>query len=159
MSPKSPPLDPSRAATMTTTRARAIAEAVHGGQLDEGGEPLIAHVRRVAAAAPRFARTAAWLHEVLEASDVSEEELLAAGLTMDELRALRLLRRPPGERAVRGYLGHIALIARSAGRSGAMARAVKETDLADRLDHPCRRPDGWSPPYCRGLALLSRPAT
>jgi hypothetical protein len=144
---------------MTTADARAIAERVHRDQLDEGGDHLIAHVRRVAAAVPDFARTAAWLHEVLERTYVSEEELLAAGLTMEELRALRLLARPPGERAVRGYLGRIALIARSAGRSGAVARAVKRSDLADRLNHPCHRPDGWCPPYGRGLAVLSeRPA-
>ena len=39
---------------------------------------------------PFFARAVAWLHEVLENSSVSEEELLAGGLglTDEELRAL-----------------------------------------------------------------------
>jgi hypothetical protein len=31
----------------------------------------------------------AWLHEVFESSSFPEEDLLAAGLTDDELRALR----------------------------------------------------------------------
>jgi hypothetical protein len=57
------------------------------------GEPLIDHVRRVAVATPEFARPVAWLHEVLEWTSVSEEELLAEGVSDDELRAraLRLI--------------------------------------------------------------------
>ena len=36
----------------------------------------------------------AWLHEVMEWTAVTERELLMAGLTSDELRALKLLNRP-----------------------------------------------------------------
>jgi len=51
-------------------------------------------------------------------------------------------------------LGHIARIARSGGTAGTLARLVKRIDLKDRMEHPARRPDGWSPPYERGLAIL-----
>jgi len=139
---------------MRVAAARTIAERAHEGQLDAGHEPLIEHVRRVAIASPRRGRSVAWLHEMLEWTDISEQELLADGLSDEELRALRLLSRPPGERSLVSYLGHIARIANSAGLAGTIARDVKRADLEDRVDHPARRPDGWSPPYERGLEIL-----
>jgi hypothetical protein len=139
---------------MKSVVARAIAERAHREQLDTDGTRLIAHVRRVAAATSGPARTVAWLHEVLESTDMAEETLLAEGLSDDELRALRLLTRLPGDRSEERYLAHIARIAASAGLSGTLARTVKQADLEDRLQHPCRRPDGWFPPHGRGLAAL-----
>ena len=122
--------------------------------MDATGEPLILHVRRVAKAAPVFARSVAWLHDVLENSSVSEQELLAGGLTDDELRALRLLTRFPDSRSESDYLAHVGLIARASGFAGEIARAIKRVDLADRERHPNRRTDGWHPPYRAALELL-----
>lgn len=115
---------------------------------------MIAHIRRVAKAAPEFVRPVAWLHEVFESASVSEDELLAAGLTNEELRALRLLTRHKGNRSTAAYLAHIGLIARSSGVAGEIARIVKRLDLSDRLDHPQRRDDGWHPPYQLALEFL-----
>jgi hypothetical protein len=56
-------------------RAQFLAIRAHRGQLLPTGEPLIAHVRRVAATTPEFARPVAWLHEVLEWTSTSEEDL------------------------------------------------------------------------------------
>jgi hypothetical protein len=140
---------------MTAATARAIAQNAHAGQLDPGREPLLDHVTRVARSSPRRARSVAWLHEVLEQTDISEQELLTEGLSDDELRALRLLVRAPGDRSVLGYLEHIRRIARSAGLAGVLARDVKRADLEDRIEHRARRRDGWSPPYEQGLAILS----
>src|SRR5262245_38247301 len=80
-------------APLGAKRARLLALRVHRGQLEPAGAPLIAHVGRVALATPEFARAVAWLHEVLEWTSVAEQELLAAGLSEVELRALRLLNR------------------------------------------------------------------
>jgi hypothetical protein len=140
---------------MRATTARAIAQRAHAGQLDPGREPLLDHVRRVALASPRRARSVAWLHEVLEQTDISEQQLLAQGLSDEELRALRLLVRAPGDRSVTGYLAHVRMIARSAGLAGVLARDVKRADLTDRIGHRALRRDGWSPPYEQGLAILS----
>ena len=120
---------------------------------------MIFHVRRVAKTSPIFARSVAWLHDVLEDSSVSEEELLASGLTDEELRALRLLTRERDSRSAKHYLSHISHIARSSGSAGEIARAVKRQDLADRQRHPNRRPDGWHPPYQAALALLEKEAS
>jgi hypothetical protein len=100
------------------------------------------------------ARPVAWLHEALESTGVTEQELLVEGLTQDELRALRLLRRTSEARSDAVYLAHVELIARAAGRSGRLARMVKIADLEDRCLHPRVRRDGWSAPYADGLELL-----
>jgi hypothetical protein len=142
--------------TMDTGRARAIAERLHRGDREEDGTPVIRHVQRVAAAVPEEARAVAWLHEVLEWTAVAEQELLIAGLTSDELRALRLLNRTTDSRSDRRYLAHLDLIAYATGDSGRLARIVKTADLEDRSLHPYVRRDGWSPPYAHALKLLSQ---
>jgi hypothetical protein len=139
---------------MDLDRARTFAERLHTGARDESGSPVLPHVRRVVRAIPEAARAVAWLHEVLQSTTVTEQELLAEGLTTDELRALRLLALAQETRAERVYLAHIDLIAQAAGRSGELARTVMIADLEDRCRHPCVRPDGSSPPYARALARL-----
>jgi (p)ppGpp synthase/HD superfamily hydrolase len=136
--------------------ARALAETLHDGQLDPGGAPLIDHIRRVAAAVPKQARVVAWLHEALEHTVISEEQLLAQGLTHDELRALRLLTRDMNSRSNARYLAHIERIARACGAGADVAQCVKRVDLADRTLNPQTRTDGWSPPYELGLEVLQR---
>ena len=139
---------------MDPDRAQAIAERLHAGDREQDGTPLLEHVRRVAAAVPDEALAVAWLHETLEWTAVAERELLLAGLTTDELRALRLLTRTTESRFDAHYLEHLELIAHAAGRSGRLAREVKIVDLEDRFHHPYARHDGWSPPYEAGLRLL-----
>ena len=131
-----------------------IAQRAHRGSVEPTGEPAIAHVSRVAKASPPFARAVAWLHDVFEHSSIREEELLASGLTDEELRALRLLTRSAESRSEASYLAHIDLIARSSGFGGNLARTVKRVDLEDRVQHPRRRADGWHPRYQLALDLL-----
>jgi hypothetical protein len=142
-------------ATMEIGHARAIAERLHVGDCEEDGTPVIRHVQRVATMVPEEARAVAWLHEVLEWTAVTEQELLIAGLTNDELRALRLLNRTTDSHSDRRYLAHLDLVAHATGDSGRMARIVKTADLKDRFLHPHVRRDGWSPPYTQALNLLS----
>ena len=139
---------------MNVSRAELLATRAHRGHLQPTGEPLIAHVRRVAAATPEFARAVAWLHEVLEWTSVSEEQLLAEGVSDDELRALRLLTRTAGRDSEAGYLAHIATIARADGRAGMLARAVKVSDLNDRLLHAGPGTNAHRPPYARALRMI-----
>jgi hypothetical protein len=134
--------------------ARLFASQAHLGQVQPTGEPLTDHIRRVATATPEFARPVAWLHEVLEWTSVSEEELLAEGVSDDELRALRLLTRTLARGSESAYLGHIAMIARAGGPAGVLARTVKVSDLKDRLRHPGSGTGGSRPPYERALRLI-----
>jgi hypothetical protein len=140
-------------------RARAVAESLHDGQLDAGGVPLIEHVGRVAAAVSRDARVVAWLHEVFEHTSISAESLLAEGVSTADLRALKLLTRDQDSHSNASYLAHVHEIADARGTGARIARSVKRADLADRAVHRSVRPDGWSPPYELGLAILQRPAS
>jgi hypothetical protein len=144
---------------MSPEQARAIAEALHQRQRDPGGAPLIDHVQRVAAAVPRDARVVAWLHEVLEHTSISEQALLAEGLSREGLRALRLLTRHGDSRSDTIYLARIEMIGRAGGPGADIARTVKRADLADRAVNPPSRADGWSPRYDLGLQILLRTAT
>jgi (p)ppGpp synthase/HD superfamily hydrolase len=136
-------------------RARLLALRFHGGQLEPAGGLLIAHVGRVALATPEFARPVAWLHEVIEWTSVAEQELLAAGVSEVELRALRLLNRSTARGSHEGYLAHIEMIARAGGRAGTLARSVKLADLQDRIRHDHRQADGSRLPYEQALELNS----
>jgi hypothetical protein len=103
---------------------------------------------------PAEARAVAWLHDALESTAVTEQELLMAGITPDQLRALRLLSRTDQAHSDDVYLAHLELVARAAGDSGRLARMVKIADLEDRCLYPRVRANGWSPPYADGLDLL-----
>ena len=139
---------------MPVAEPRRIAERVHDGQLDANGEPYIAHVGRVAAGVPAFARAVGWLHDVAEGSGVEESELVAAGANLDECAALRVLTRGEAEYSDELYLEHVRVIALSAGVSGRIARAVKRADLPDEVSHRGWQSARWLPPYGEGLVLL-----
>jgi hypothetical protein len=143
-----------RSVSVNLERGELFAVRAHGGQVQPTGEPLIDHIRRVAAATPEFARPVAWLHEVLEWTSVSEEDLLAEGISDDELRALRLLTRTLARGSESGYLAHVTMIARAGGPAGGLARTVKVSDLNDRLRHPGAATGGSRPPYERALRLI-----
>jgi hypothetical protein len=89
----------------------------------------------VAAAVPEPARVTAWLHDLLERTDLTIEQLRAQWASPDELSALALLTRTTED----DYRAYIHRIADAPGQPGALARAVK---LADLEDHPCR-PARW----------------
>ena len=119
------------------------------------GRPYIHHVRRVAAAVPPEVASVAWLHDTLEWTDVSEEDLAAAGLAPQEVAALRLLTRPD-ESDDESFLSHVRVIALTPGPAGDIARAVKRTDMEDRLRLPRDPGAAWRPPYRRALGVLAR---
>ena len=144
---------------MDADRARAIAEALHHGHRDAGGASLIDHVRRVATTVAPEAGVVGWLHEALEHTSIPEETLLTQGLSTDELRAIRLVTHDNIARSNTAYLAHIEMLARAGGAGADLARSVKCADLADRMRNPAIRPDGWSPPYERGLQVLQRAAS
>jgi hypothetical protein len=124
--------------------ARGIAYYSHHDRRDRLGELLIEHVARVAAAVPPSARATAWLHDVLEHSDVAPAALRDQGLTELEAEALDLLTRAPGE----PFELHMLRIVHAPGPAGDLARAIKLADLDDHLVQARRDPLVWDlPPY------------
>lgn len=125
--------------------ARNIAHYSHLQARDRFGDPVIDHVERVARAVPEQARAVAFLHDVLEQSATTADELFAQGLTPDELAALDLLTRSGDE----SYELHALRIAWAAGDAGELARCVKLADLTDHLSHASTLDD--APPYAWAL--------
>ena len=138
---------------MESSHAQALAKRLHQDAREHDGTPLLRHVERVAAAVTGDACVVAWLHEVLEWTTMTEQELIREGVTGDEVVAVELLTRTTGA-GDDAYLGYIERIASAPGRSGRLAREVKLADLEDRLQNPSARDDDWAPPYARGLTLL-----
>jgi hypothetical protein len=137
-------------------RARRTAERAHRGQTEPSGRPFIDHVRRVAGTVPPYARRVAWLHDALEWTALDEDGLRSAGLTADEVDAVRLLTREAGGADDAGFLDHVRAILQAQGRPGRIARAVKAADMRDRSLHPRDPRAAWSPPYGPARALLAR---
>ena len=110
-------------------RAIGLALEVHRGQIDKAGRPYILHpLRLMAAMTSEEARVVAVLHDVVEDSEATFEDLAALGLSEEALAALRLLTHDDdGSEA--NYFAYIARI-----KANPLARAVKLADLADNLD-------------------------
>ncbi len=115
---------------MTPAAARALALAAHADHRTDCGDPVIAHLERVARRVPSEAAPTAWLHEVGERGAASAHDLRAAGLSDVELAALELLTPAEGE----DYRIYMWRIARAPGPAGAMARVVKLAEVTDHLE-------------------------
>lgn len=113
-------------------RARAIATVAHAGQTDKAGAAYIGHPARVAvrvcAYAPpgqtENAQAVAWLHDVMEDTAVSLQEL-EAQFPARVTAAVDAVTKRPGEDPEAYYR-------RVAGNE--LARAVKHADLDDNTD-------------------------
>lgn len=107
--------------------ARAIATVAHFGQTDKGGNPYIDHPRRVAAQVSENGgdRAVAWLHDVLEDTDITAEMLRAAGVPAHIVGDVELLTRRP-DIPPEDYYDAI--------RGSSRARRVKLADIADNTD-------------------------
>lgn len=103
--------------------ARAIATIAHRGQTDQLGEAYVDHPRRVAdRLTDPLEQAVAWLHDVIEDTDITSGDLLAAGVLPEVVAGVLLLTRGPDVLADDYY---------RAIREDATARAVKLADIAD----------------------------
>lgn len=108
--------------------ACAIATAAHLGQTDKLGADYIRHPERVAARVAHLGAhitAAAWLHDVIEDSATSAEDLRAAGIPDDVVDAVLLLTRTSDTPSAT-YYERI--------RTSPLALQVKLADIADNLD-------------------------
>lgn len=109
-------------------RASAIASIAHRGQTDKLGNDYIDHPARVAEdfnwIGQPVEHCTAWLHDVIEDSDVTAADLLQAGILPEIVEAVELLTRR-ADVADEVYYERI--------RRHPVARAVKLADIADNL--------------------------
>ena len=104
--------------------ARALAD-----NTDRFGEPELLHVLRVALSVREEARVVAALHDVVEDSDMTAEELARLGVSEVEVEAVNLLTHDDDE----PYEEYIERLATADGEAGRLARVVKLADLHDNL--------------------------
>lgn len=109
----------------TLARAIAIAAQAHEGQVDKAGDPYILHpLRMMFAVESEHEKIAAVLHDVVEDTPWTFEQLRAEGFPAAVVTALEHLTRREGE-------DYMAFVER-AGRDP-VARRVKLADLEDNM--------------------------
>ena len=127
--------------TELTKMAMRIAYDAHYGQVDRGNTPYICHPLHVAAqmGEDETAVTAAILHDVLEDSSVSREDLEKEGIPEEIIRMVEILTRKRQET----YAEYISRIIAS---GNVTALRVKYQDITHNLD-TTRTADGTLPEY------------
>ncbi|RKT53134.1 HD domain-containing protein [Saccharothrix australiensis] len=138
--------------TFTVDDAVRIARAAHDGQVDKSGRPYVEHPLRVMGrVSGEHARMAAVLHDVVEDTAVTADDLRAAGCPAHVVGTVVALTHRPGE-PQEDYLRRVA--------ADPVAVEVKRADIADNTSPP--RMALLDPPsrarlrakYARALDLL-----
>ncbi len=110
----------------TIERAIEIAARTHAGQVDKAGEPYIFHpLRLMLAVKTREQQIAAVLHDVVEDTNLTLDDLRAEGFSEDVLEAVKALTKVDGE-------ARLEAAQRAAQKP--IARAVKLADVTDNMD-------------------------
>ena len=104
-------------------RALTLAAMMHAGQEDKGGQPYVMHVIRVMMELkePEL-KVAALLHDLLEDTDLTAEDLLSYGFSEEITGIVTLLSREPEEE----YMDYIRRLSRDE-----KAIRIKLSDLKD----------------------------
>ncbi len=133
-------------------KAISIALAAHKGQVDKGGCPYILHPLRVMLSVETLnAKIVAVLHDVVEDSDITIDELRLAGFNEAILDAVQLLTRE-NEVSYEDYIKNM--------KSNSLAVSVKKADLNDnmnvaRLSGPNNSDSKRLEKYKRALQVLT----
>jgi (p)ppGpp synthase/HD superfamily hydrolase len=110
----------------TLERAIAIAADAHAGQLDKAGQPYILHPLRVMLrVSNEEERIAAVLHDVVEDTNVTLEQLAKEGFSGPVMAAVEALTKLPGESRTE---------AAARAKRDVIARAVKLADNSENMD-------------------------
>ena len=98
----------------------------HSGQKDKSGKPYIQHPMFVSSHCKTYeAKVVALLHDVLEDTDATIEDLKKIGLGQKEIDAIVLLTKPEKE----DYMHYVKRVAQNP-----IAREVKMADLTHNMD-------------------------
>ena len=103
-----------------------IAKSAHAGQVDKAGVDYIQHPLFVASQVDSEAEKAvALLHDVMEDSDMTAEDLLAVGLPVEVVEAAEILTKKKGQ----DYQKYLEVV-----KANELARVVKIADLKHNSD-------------------------
>ena len=106
--------------------AIALAALAHKGQYDLAGAPYICHPMRVALAqTDDRARIVAILHDVVEDTFITYEDLTKAGFDEEIIAAVEALTKRPGEKRIDAAVR---------AKTNSLALQVKLADVADNMN-------------------------
>ena len=129
--------------------ARGFAIEAHDGQVDRAGNPYWLHLATIAGLVePGRQRTAAWLHDVLEDTDRTRDDLERVGVDPEAVQIVAALTRKDDE-TYEQYIERVA-------GSGPDAIAVKRADLADHLGRAASLNAGLKKRYRHAVRRLDR---
>lgn len=133
----SPNLAPDRYQRIASPEERAIAIAIaaHQGQQDKAGSPFVYHLLRVMLGVEGSSfRQVAILHDLIEDTAWSADDLKQSGFSPEVIDAIVLLTRSPSD----SYTDYVCRLSQNE-----LAKAAKLADLSDnyRLDRVAFRPD------------------
>ncbi len=124
----------------TLERALEIAAAAHAGQQDKAGQPYILHPIRVMLNVNTLdERIAAVLHDTVEDTPITFDDLADAGFSSDIINAVQALTKMDGETRIDAAKRAV---------QNKIARQVKLADVADNMDLS-RIPNPTSQDYAR----------
>lgn len=132
-------------------KAYMIANKAHKGQVDKAGEPYILHPLYVMSKMHTEEEAiVAILHDVIEDTDCTLDDLRKAGFSENVLESLRLLTHDPKEQ----YMNYIMKI-----KDNPIARNVKIADLKHNMDltripHPAKKDYERVEKYKAALQIL-----
>ena len=133
------------------SKAIEIATNAHKDQIDKGGAPYILHPTAVAAEVETTEqKIVAYLHDVIEDTDITAEDLLAAGLPNDIVDAIKVLTKKNGV----PYMGYLQAV-----KKNELARVVKISDIKhnmdlSRIENPTQRDFDRLEKYKKALLFL-----
>lgn len=111
---------------LVANTARVVAITAHAGAYDKLGEPYLNHVRRVVASQVRpDYRAVAWLHDVVEDTGVTLDDLRDIGFPDEVVEAVDAITHRPSEPRS-DYYARV--------RANKIAWAVKLADVIDNVD-------------------------
>ena len=110
----------------TLERAIQIAVSAHAGQIDKSGQPYVLHPLRVMFSVSSLQeRIAAMLHDVIEDTSTTLDDLMEEGFQKEVIEAVRALTKLDGESRIDAAKRAV---------QNPIARQVKLADVADNMD-------------------------
>ena len=135
----------------TLERAIEIAARRHAGQVDKGGAPYILHPLRVMLrVAPGAQQIVAVLHDVVEDSEVTFEDLEREGFSAEVINGLRAVTKVEGE-SYEDFVARAALD--PVGKKVKLADLMENSDLS-RIAEPSQKDLGRVEKYGRAIRYL-----
>ena len=106
--------------------AEALARSAHDEQKDKAGRPYTEHLERVVQRVKNEDKAAAWLHDVIEDTEWTADDLTATGISEGTAATVTTLTRTKQE----SYKSYVRRVAES---GNAAAVRIKIADIDDHL--------------------------